>query len=289
MRQLPKNARTQRDHYSRDWRNKPNPRPVSQKETEDMKRFTRQQAQDRGVSPLPRSAQVPVGWPTRQPQDALDGRMKKSALPFALFVSLFAVGTTATLALSGALAATATVIPAEQQRSILKDPGAAVLGVGVANPGVTVVEYFDYNCPYCRKLAPSIHTLVNTDHNVAVVFKEWPIFGGISVYAARSALASQWQGKYLTAHDALIGAPRLSRSAEVDETLRKAGIDMGELKRTLAAHGAQIDAILARNDAEAHSLGMRGTPGILVGRDVSTDIGDLAALRTAVAEARRAP
>jgi protein-disulfide isomerase len=210
----------------------------------------------------------------------------KSALRLALLVS-FAVATGATLASAGAEAATVVAIPAEQQRSILKDSGTAVLGV--ENPDVTVVEYFDYNCPYCRKLAPNIHALVNNDHKVAVVFKEWPIFGGISVYAARSALASQWQGKYLTAHDALIGAPRLSREAEVDETLQNAGIDLPELKRTLAAHGAQIDAILSRNDAEARSLGMRGTPGLLVGRDVATGIGDLAALQFAVAEARRTP
>jgi len=213
--------------------------------------------------------------------------MKKSALSFTLFVSLFAVGTIATLTLSDTFAATAVVIPVEQQRLILKDLGTAVLGV--ANPEVTVVEYFDYNCPYCRKLAPSIHDLVNNDHKVTVVFKEWPIFGGISVYAARSALASQWQGKYLAAHDALIRAPRLSQAAEVDETLQSAGINLPELKKTLAAHGAQIDAILARNNAEAHSLGMRGTPGLLVGRDVSTGIGDLAALQIAVAEARRSP
>jgi protein-disulfide isomerase len=160
-----------------------------------------------------------------------------------------------------------------------------VLGSG--NPDLSVVEYFDYNCPYCRKLAPSIHALIDKDRKVAVVFKEWPIFGGISVYAARSALASQWQGKYLTAHDALISAPRLSQEAEVDETLQNAGINVVELKRTLATHGAQIDAILARNNAEAHSLGMRGTPGLLVGRDVSTDIGDLTALQNAVREARQ--
>ena len=100
--------------------------------------------------------------------------MKKSALPFTLFVSFFAVGTIATLALSDTLAATAVVISVAQQRSILKDSGTAVLGV--ANPEVTVVEYFDYNCPYCRKLAPSIHDLVNNDQKVAVVFKEWPIW-----------------------------------------------------------------------------------------------------------------
>jgi protein-disulfide isomerase len=213
--------------------------------------------------------------------------MKKSALPFALILSLFAVATIATLALSDTLAATAVVIPVEQQRLVLRESGTAVLGA--TNPEVTVVEYFDYNCPYCRKLAPSIYALVENDHKVAVVFKEWPIFGGISVYAARSALASQWQGKYLTAHDALMGAPRLSLAVEVDETLQNAGINLAELKNTLAAHGAQIDAILARNNAEAHSLGMRGTPGLLVGRDVSTGIGDLAGLQMAVAAARRTP
>ena len=213
--------------------------------------------------------------------------MKNNPLPFSLFVSLFAFGTIVILASRGASATTTAVIPIEQQQSIVRDSGAAALGA--ANPQVTVVEYFDYNCPYCRKLAPSLHALVNNDHKVAVVFKEWPIFGGISVYAARSALASQWQGKYLTAHDALIGAPRLSQAAEVDETLQNAGINLPELKKTIAAHGAQIDAILARNNAEAHSLGMRGTPGLLVGRDVSTGIGDLAALQIAVAEARRAP
>jgi protein-disulfide isomerase len=212
--------------------------------------------------------------------------MKNSALPLARFASSFAIGTIAILLISGALAATAVVIPVERQRSILKDPGTAVLGI--ESPDVSVVEYFDYNCPYCRKLAPNIHALVDKDHKVAVVFKEWPIFGGISVYAARSALASQWQGKYLAAHDALMSAPRLSQETEVDETLQKAGIDVVELKRTLATHGTQIDAILARNNAEAHSLGMRGTPGLLVGRDVCTDIGDLTALQNAVGEARHA-
>src|SRR5271168_1944083 len=213
--------------------------------------------------------------------------MKNAVPPVARFGSMIAIGTIAILLTGGALAATAVVIPVEQQRLILKDPGTAILGS--ENPDVTVVEYFDYNCPFCRKLAPSIHALVDKDHKVAVVFKEWPIFGGISVYAARSALASQWQRKYLTAHNALINAPRLSQEAQVDETLQNAGINVLELKRTLATHGAQIDAILARNSAEAHSLGMRGTPGLLVGRDVCTDIGDLAALQNAATEARQAP
>jgi protein-disulfide isomerase len=213
--------------------------------------------------------------------------MKNDALRFFGFARLLALGTLSALLGSGAIAATASVIPLKQQHVILKDPGTAALGA--KDPEFTVVEYFDYNCPYCRKLAPSIHALVEGDHKVAVVFKEWPIFGGISVYAARCALASQWQGKYLAAHDALISAPRLEQETEVDETLRKAGINLSELKKTLAENGAKIDAILARNNSEAHSLGMRGTPGLLVGRDVSINIGDLATLQAAVTEARHAP
>ena len=139
----------------------------------------------------------------------------------------------------------------EQQRQILKDPGFSSYWV-LQMVTVTVVEYFDYNCPYCRKLAPDIHTIVDKEHTVAVVSKEWPIFGGISVYAARSALASQWQGKYLAAHDALIGAPRLSQETDVDDTLQKAGINILELKRHCSTHGAQIDAILTRNSFPRH-------------------------------------
>jgi protein-disulfide isomerase len=213
--------------------------------------------------------------------------MKNDDLRFFGLARLLALGTLSALLGSGAIAATASVIPLKQQNVILKDPGTAVLGA--KDPQVAVVEYFDYNCPYCRKLAPSIHALVEGDHKVAVVFKEWPIFGGISVYAARCALASQWQGKYLAAHDALISAPRLEQETEVDETLRKAGVNLSELKKALAENGAKIDAILARNNSEAHSLGMRGTPGLLVGRDVSINIGDLATLHAAVAEARHAP
>ena len=213
--------------------------------------------------------------------------MKNDALRFFGFARLLALGTLSALLCGGAIAATDTVISLKQQNVILKDPGTAVLGA--KDPEVTVVEYFDYNCPYCRKLAPSIHALIESDRKVAVVFKEWPIFGGISVYAARCALASQWQGKYLAAHDALINAPRLSQETEVDETLRRAGINLSELKKALSENSANIDATLARNNSEAHSLGMRGTPGLLVGRDVSINIGDLAALQAAVAEARHAP
>ncbi len=209
--------------------------------------------------------------------------MKSSAGSVAQWAYLISLGAVSTLVFSVGVAATTATIALAQQKMILQDPGTPVLGA--AHPDVVVVEYFDYNCPYCRKLAPSIQALVDNNPRVAVLFKEWPIFGGISVYAARSALAAQWQGKYLAAHNALIRAPRLSQEPEVDDALQKAGVNIAELKRTLAIRAAQIDALLSRNSSEARSLGMQGTPGLLVGRNVSTGIGDLAALQTAVAAA----
>ncbi len=172
------------------------------------------------------------------------------------------------------------------QKQMLNDPGSPVLGAARAN--ITVVEYFDYNCSYCRKLAPAFGELVAKDRGVAVLYKEWPIFHGVSTYAARLALATQWQGKYIQAHDALISAPRLAQEAQVDDTLRQAGIDMTRLKADLAAHGAAIDEILKRNELEANALNLRGTPGIVVGRYVVSDVDSLESLQSAVNHARKA-
>jgi protein-disulfide isomerase len=171
------------------------------------------------------------------------------------------------------------------QKQMLTEPGTPILGS--AHPNITVVEYFDYNCSYCRKLAPAFGELVGKDSKVAVLYKEWPIFGGVSAYAAKAALAAQWQGKYLQAHDALIGGPRLSEDAQVDATLQRAGIDMARLKADLGAHGLEINQLLDRNRIEATALNLPGTPGMVVGRFVVPGIGDLQTLETAVEIARK--
>jgi protein-disulfide isomerase len=177
-------------------------------------------------------------------------------------------------------------ISREAQHRLLDQPGVPLLGSASAD--MIVVEYFDYNCPFCKALAPAFHPLINRDPAVAVVYKEWPVFGGVSIYAAQSALAANYQGKYLQSHDALISAPRLSENGLVDEALRGAGIDMDRLKKDLAAHRAAINALLMRNDAEARSLGMRGTPGVLIGRQRVSNLADLAGMQAAVAASRRA-
>jgi protein-disulfide isomerase len=187
---------------------------------------------------------------------------------------------------SQSFAQNSALVTAAGQKQVLTDPGVPLLGS--PHPNITVVEYFDYNCGYCRKLAPAFGALVGKDPSVAVLYKEWPIFGGVSKYAARSALAAQWQGKYLQAHEALMGAPRLAQEAQVDMALQQAGIDMSRLKKDLETHGSAIDQLLQRNEMEAGALDMKGTPGLMAGRFVVWNIGDLQGLQEAVDNARKA-
>lgn len=211
--------------------------------------------------------------------------MKHGFLKHCVLVVLLAVQVIAFVPPAAASAQRASFIAAQTEKRILADPGVPILGP--ANADVTVVEYFDYNCPFCRALAPVFRPFIEQDHAAAVLYKEWPIFGGVSVYAAQAALAANYQGKYLRAHDALIGAPRLERNSQVDAALQSAGIDVVRLKKDLVAHGASIEELLMRNDREARSLGLHGTPGILVGRRIVSGISDLHALQSAVALSRQ--
>jgi protein-disulfide isomerase len=178
-------------------------------------------------------------------------------------------------------------ITAAGQQAMLDHPGTQP--AGAAHADVTVVEYFDFNCPYCKKLAPTLEALISADPKVAIVYKDWPIFGGISVYAAKAALAAQWQGKYLVAHDALLAGPRLANENQVDDILGKAGVDLATLKKDRTEHAGDIDALLTRNNEEARALGLKGTPGIVVGRELLPGTANLSALQQVVETARHAP
>src|SRR5580658_10983543 len=114
---------------------------------------------------------------------------------------------------SGVRAQNVEQVTVAGQKSILAQP--VIEAPGSHDPDISVVEYFDYNCPYCKKFAPTLQALSAGDPKVAVVYKDWPILGEVSVYAARSALAARWQGKYLAAHDALLNGPRMTQNTEV--------------------------------------------------------------------------
>jgi protein-disulfide isomerase len=158
--------------------------------------------------------------------------------------------------------------------------------VGARHPDVIIVEYFDYNCPYCKKLVPALQALLAQDPKIAILYKDWPILGPVSQYAAASALAAGWQGKYLVAHDALMNGPRLAQDEQVDAILQTAGVNLDTLKKDRASHAKEIAALLERNDEEAHALTLQGTPGLVVGRQLVAGIADVSDLKRLVANSR---
>ncbi len=186
------------------------------------------------------------------------------------------------------LAAEPRKATAEAVAALAQNP--TVPAAGAKDADVTIVEFFDYNCPFCKKTAPELQKLLHTDPKVRILYKEWPIFGDVSEYAARSAVAAHWQGKFLIAHEALIGAPNdLDETSQVDSVLKAAGIDLTQLTRDRSAHAAEITAILARNSKEAASLGFRGTPGFVVGRQLVPLALTLQSLQQLTQSARQSP
>jgi protein-disulfide isomerase len=150
------------------------------------------------------------------------------------------------------------------EAAVLRDPEIPV--AGNADGDITIVEWFDYQCPYCRKLEPELQQVVKDDGKVRLVWKDWPILGPASIYAARLALATRFQGKFVEAHAALIGLDvRLTESGARDR-LAAAGIDVDRALADLAAHQDAIAAILKRNDDQASAFGFKGTPAFIVGK-----------------------
>jgi protein-disulfide isomerase len=171
------------------------------------------------------------------------------------------------------------------QARILRDPDLPALGN--ADGDITIVEYYDYQCPYCRKISPELAEVVRDDGKVRLVLKDWPIFGGASIYAARLALAAKYQDKFAQAHEALISLHEKLSEAKVDAALAGAGIDVARAKRDLEANRAAIDALLARNHEQALGLGFQGTPAFIIGH-FRVPGAPNAAFKQAIADARKA-
>ena len=169
---------------------------------------------------------------------------------------------------------------------VLRDPDIPV--AGNVDGDITIVEYFDYQCPYCRKIEPELRQVVQDDGKVRLVLKDWPILGEVSVIAARMALASKFQGKYLVAHEALIGVNSKLTEPRIPDLLAGAGIDVDRLNRDLVTNAKAIDAILARNRDQAMAFGFKGTPSFIVGKFRVLGILTMAQFDQVIADARKA-
>ncbi|MDT7953683.1 MAG: DsbA family protein [Acetobacteraceae bacterium] len=170
------------------------------------------------------------------------------------------------------------------EQHVLDDPSSPMLGNPRGN--VTVVEFFDYRCPYCRLMQPKLQALLAGDPQIRLVMKEWPVFGGPSVEAARIALASAWQGKYAAVHDALFAAPLPLDQVAIRQAARQAGADMDRLDQDMALRSSELDRMLTQSGTAARALGLPGTPAFVVGSTVIPSALSLDDLKGVIATAR---
>ena len=150
---------------------------------------------------------------------------------------------------------------AENARDIYRDPVADVAG----NPqgDITVVEFFDYNCGYCKRGLHDVIKLVESDPKVRVVFKELPILSKGSEEASRVAIAAGRQGKYWDVHKAMLEAKGVMNETNALAIASKLGLDIDKLKKDMAS--PDVEAEIKKSEALAKKMGVNGTPHFLVG------------------------
>lgn len=147
-----------------------------------------------------------------------------------------------------------------------------------------MVEFFDYNCPYCKSAANDVKKLVNDDKNIRLVYREFPILGEGSVFAARAALASRNQGKYEELHSALMSLKRAEEKS-VLEAAGALGLDMEKLKADMKA--PDVEKHIAVSMQLAQALGINGTPSFVIGDAFVPGAVPLSELQKLVADSRK--
>jgi protein-disulfide isomerase len=150
----------------------------------------------------------------------------------------------------------------DHHRDIYDD--AEMPSVGNSTGDVTIVEFFDYRCPYCKASASVVEHLLATDPNIRVVWRDMPILGEDSVYLAHLALAAAEQGRYREFYTAVFAKlPGHASRNQADEAIRSGGFDPQQLEA--ASHSGKIEAIIKRNLDLARSIQIGGTPGWIIG------------------------
>jgi protein-disulfide isomerase len=172
---------------------------------------------------------------------------------------------------------------AQNRAELERDPASPVAG----NPkgDVTVVEFFDYRCPYCKSVSERLFNVVKADGKVRYVFKEFPILGPESVFAAKAALAAAKQGKYVEFHKALMAARGGLDQNAVMATAKSVGLDVDRLREDM--DGSDIARSLERNLQLARSLKIDGTPAFVIGDRLIPGAVSTEALKSTIEEIRK--
>ena len=165
---------------------------------------------------------------------------------------------------------------------VFRDPDSPVGG----NPDgdVTLVEFFDYNCPYCRQMAPVMTQAETDDPQLRIVYKEFPILGPGSVVAAKAALAANKQGKYVAFHRALYQIRGPVEESKVLDAAATMGLDVDRLKADM--QDPAIAGVVDRNLKLAQALRISGTPGFVIGDQILVGASDLKTLQAVLQTVR---
>ncbi len=172
---------------------------------------------------------------------------------------------------------------AARHRDLFDDPDDLVQGN--ARGDATLVEFFDYNCPYCKEIEPTLEALSHEDGKLRIIYKELPVLGEASIFATRVALAARQQGKYAEFHRAMMATKGDMTDALVLKVAASIGLDIGKIKADMGAVG--IERIIHANYELADALNIQGTPGLIVGDTLIPGVIDIDTLRQDIAEARK--
>ena len=140
--------------------------------------------------------------------------------------------------------------------------GGNVTVIGNPKGSVTLVEFFDYQCIHCKKMAPTIAALIKKDSNLRVIYKEFPIFGKSSELASQAALAAGMQGKYLQMHEALLNINKRLDDKLVMATAKSIGLDMVKLQKDMESK--TVADLLDANRQLAEKMHLMGTPAFII-------------------------
>ena len=172
---------------------------------------------------------------------------------------------------------------------LLSSPHQVTLG----NPDgdVTLVEFFDYSCGFCKRALPDLLTLLKDDPQLKIVLKELPILGPGSLDAARVAVAVRMQDpggqKYIAFHQQLLGGPGPASREKAVAAAKDQGLDMARLEQDMAAD--EVGATLKEDARLASAVGITGTPGYVVGKDVFLGAVGITGLKQQIEKARTNP
>ncbi len=150
---------------------------------------------------------------------------------------------------------------------------------------VTIVEFYDTRCPYCRRMLPTVDELLKTDPKIRYVYKDWPILGPASQLESRALLAAQRQGGYFKLQEALMRASAPSTRDSIRAEADRLGLNGGQILADM--DDPAIKSRLDGNLALAQQIGLQGTPAIIIGTKLIGGAVELAELRQAVAEVRQ--